>query len=168
MVNDEGIPISYSVFEGNIKDKNTVLTILEDMQQNFHIKRCIFVGDMETLPEKENFQKVKDNLFIKELAQTEKARFIACYNPIRQAATKQKRDLRLQESKDYLKNFSLARNKHGQSKKPQRVHSQIERLLRRKGTLKLFKYEYRGNADFTYSLRKDVLAVDRGSCQTWV
>ena len=202
LVKDEGIPISHSVFEGNIKDKNTVLTILESMQQNFRIRRCIFVGDsgiisdnvfaqlaaagyeyiaslkrrkspeanrlMETLPEKKDFQKVKGNLFIKELAQADKAtaypadkvRFIACYNPIRAAATKEKRNLRLQESQAYLKGFSLPRNKQGQSKKPQKVHSQIERFLRKKGTLKFFKYEYRGNADFTYSLREDILAKE--------
>jgi transposase len=194
LVNDEGIPISHSVFEGNIKDKNTVLTVLEGMQQTFHIKRCIFVGDsgiisenvfaqleaagyeyiaslkrrksleanrlMEALPEKKDFQKIKGNLFIKELAQVEKVRFIACYNPIRAAVTKEKRDLRLQESEDYLKRFSLPRNKQGQSKKPQKVHSQIERVLRKKGTLKFFKYEYRGNTDFTYSLREDILAQE--------
>jgi len=45
LVNREGIPIAHEVWEGNIKDQNTVPDALETMQKRFHVKRCIFVGD---------------------------------------------------------------------------------------------------------------------------
>jgi len=45
LVNREGIPIAHEVWEGNIKDQNTVPDTLETMQKRFHVKRCIFVGD---------------------------------------------------------------------------------------------------------------------------
>jgi len=45
LVNRDGIPIAHEVWEGNIKDQNTVPDALEAMQKRFHIKRCIFVGD---------------------------------------------------------------------------------------------------------------------------
>ena len=45
LVNREGIPIAHEVWEGNIKDQNTVPDALETLQKRFKIKRCIFVGD---------------------------------------------------------------------------------------------------------------------------
>jgi transposase len=45
LVNRDGIPISHTVFDGNLKDSTTLPQIVEQMRGTFKIKRCIFVGD---------------------------------------------------------------------------------------------------------------------------
>jgi transposase len=45
LVNREGIPISHTIFNGNLKDATTLPHIIEKMQGNFRIRRCIFVAD---------------------------------------------------------------------------------------------------------------------------
>jgi transposase len=45
LVNRDGIPIAHEVWDGNVKDQNTVPVTLETMRKRFNIKRCIFVGD---------------------------------------------------------------------------------------------------------------------------
>ena len=45
LVNRDGIPIAHEVWDGNVKDQNTVPDTLETMRKRFDIKRCIFVGD---------------------------------------------------------------------------------------------------------------------------
>lgn len=45
LVNRDGIPISHTVFDGNIKDSTTLPEIVERMKSHFKITRCIFVGD---------------------------------------------------------------------------------------------------------------------------
>lgn len=45
LVNSDGIPISHTVFAGNSKDATTLPQVVKKMQENFKIKRCIFVGD---------------------------------------------------------------------------------------------------------------------------
>lgn len=45
LVNRDGIPISHTVFDGNLKDSTTLPLVVKQMQGNFKIKRCIFVGD---------------------------------------------------------------------------------------------------------------------------
>lgn len=195
LVNNEGIPISHSVFEGNVKDQNTLPEILKAMQKRFQIKRCIFVGDnafatpdniddlveagyeyifstklrrnqqvidllAESLPPRKEFDRIKENLFVKELSSNGNVRFIACYNPNRAKATREKRKRKLRESITFLKQFSLPRRKK-QTKDKNKIHSQIERFLRKKRTLKFFEYEYRKECDFSYRLRKDRLKQEK-------
>jgi len=45
LVNRDGIPISHTVFDGNLKDSTTLPQVVEQIRGNFKIKRCIFVGD---------------------------------------------------------------------------------------------------------------------------
>ncbi len=45
LVNGEGLPIAHRVFAGDLKDVATVPQIIRDLQQQFSIRRCIFVGD---------------------------------------------------------------------------------------------------------------------------
>jgi len=45
LVNRDGIPISHTIFDGNLKDSVTLPQIVEQMRASFKIKRCIFVGD---------------------------------------------------------------------------------------------------------------------------
>jgi len=195
LVNNEGIPISHSVFEGNVKDQNTLPEILGAMQERFRIKRCVFVGDnafatpdnidtlveagyeyifstklrrnqevidllAKSLPPRKEFTRLKENLFVKELPAIENVRFIACYNPVRAKETRRKRERRLKESETFLKQFSLPRRKK-QTKDKNKIHSQIERFLRKKKTLKFFEYEYRKECDFSYQLRKDQLEQEK-------
>ncbi len=45
LVNRDGIPVSHTVFDGNVKDSTTLPQVVEQMQGTFKIKRVIFVGD---------------------------------------------------------------------------------------------------------------------------
>lgn len=191
LVNNEGIPISHSVFEGNVKDHQTLPEILKAMQERFRIKRCVFVGDnafctpnsindlveagyeyilsiklrmnqqvmellAKSLPPLKKFTRMQENLFVKELPSNGEIRFIACCNPVRAEETRKNRERRLKESETFLKQFSLPRKKN-QTKDREKIHLQIERFLRKKRTLKFFKYDYRKECDFSYHIRKDQL-----------
>ena len=45
LVNGDGIPISHTVFDGNVKDSTTLPQIVEQMRGAFNIKHCLFVSD---------------------------------------------------------------------------------------------------------------------------
>ena len=45
LVNRDGIPISHTVFDGNLKDSTTLPQTVEQMRGTFRIKHCILVGD---------------------------------------------------------------------------------------------------------------------------
>ncbi|MFQ5664710.1 MAG: IS1634 family transposase [Terriglobia bacterium] len=45
LVNGDGLPIAHRVFAGDVKDVGTVPEIIRDLQRQFEIRRCIFVGD---------------------------------------------------------------------------------------------------------------------------
>lgn len=51
VVNGEGLPIAHRVFAGDVKDVATVPAILDDLKQQFSIRRCIFVGDSGMISE---------------------------------------------------------------------------------------------------------------------
>ncbi|MFQ6115281.1 MAG: IS1634 family transposase, partial [bacterium] len=194
LVNRNGIPIAHEVWEGNIKDSQTVADALERLKKEFNIRRCVFVGDnglvtpdnLELLnnygyeyilslklrkdprasaildclsvEDYRHFEKVKDNLFFKELSPAATGeRIVACYNPVRAKSSRSKRKQRLRESLDYLESFKLPR-KRGQHRDPEKIHHQIERWLRQKGTFQFFNYHYHKEGDFEYHLREDVLA----------
>jgi transposase len=40
-----GIPLCHHVFPGNTVDKTTVVEVVTDLKQRFHLKRVVFVGD---------------------------------------------------------------------------------------------------------------------------
>jgi transposase len=41
----DGIPLCHHVFPGNTVDKSTVVEVVADLKQRFHLKRVVFVGD---------------------------------------------------------------------------------------------------------------------------
>ena len=45
LVSRDGIPISHTVFDGNLKDSTTLPQTVEQMRGTFRIKHCILVGD---------------------------------------------------------------------------------------------------------------------------
>ena len=57
LVDGDGIPIAHEVFDGNIKDVATVLPVLERLQRDFGLRRCIFVGD-DGMASAENLQRI--------------------------------------------------------------------------------------------------------------
>lgn len=55
----EGIPIGHEVYEGNRKDSNTVIGLVEKLKRRFCIERCIFVGD-RGMVSPQNIEKLKE------------------------------------------------------------------------------------------------------------
>jgi transposase len=57
-LNENGFPICFKIFEGNIQDKKTVIGFLEGLNKEFRFNSYIFVGDrgMVTV---ENLEKIK-------------------------------------------------------------------------------------------------------------
>lgn len=47
----DGIPLCHHVFPGNTADKTTVVAVVADLKQRFHLKRVVFVGDRGMLSE---------------------------------------------------------------------------------------------------------------------
>lgn len=45
VITGDGIPLCHHVFPGNTADKTTVVAVVTDLKQRFHLKRVIFVGD---------------------------------------------------------------------------------------------------------------------------
>ncbi len=45
VVRVDGWPIAHHVFRGNLRDSQTVETVLDDVQQRFGVERAVFVGD---------------------------------------------------------------------------------------------------------------------------
>ncbi len=188
LVNRDGIPISHTVFDGNLKDSTTLPQIVERMQGNFKIRRCIFVTDkglvtpknlkglasagyeyivsiklrrskeanalLPLLPERDEFTKLKDNLFIFELPPLEGERYIACYNPIRAEESKDHREEVLRRSEDFLKQFHLP-PKQGKTRDPVKVRLRIDRYLRAKRVAPFFQYGFNPQGELTYQRREE-------------
>jgi transposase len=62
LVTPEGLPIAHQVFEGNIPDKVTVASAIEQLKQKFAIGSCIFVGDRGMLTS-HNLEELKEANF---------------------------------------------------------------------------------------------------------
>jgi transposase len=60
VVNGDGLPIAHRVFAGDVKDVGTVPQIIRDLQQQFSIARCIFVGDSGMVSE-DILQQLRDS-----------------------------------------------------------------------------------------------------------
>jgi hypothetical protein len=45
LVDAEGLPIGHEVFDGSVKDVRTVIGTLKRLQDDFGVRRCIFIGD---------------------------------------------------------------------------------------------------------------------------
>ncbi|MHA1343739.1 MAG: IS1634 family transposase [Promethearchaeota archaeon] len=110
------------------------------------------------IPDIKEFEKVKDNLFVKELRCENKIRFIVCYNPFVSEKTKQTRKGRIKESNEFLENLK-AFPKRGRPKKKEKLKKFIEKSLRKKGTLKFYNIEYKEDS-FDYSLNLEKIQKD--------
>jgi transposase len=44
-LNENGFPIHFEIFDGNIQDKDTVIQVIEKIKERFNIEKVIFVGD---------------------------------------------------------------------------------------------------------------------------
>lgn len=45
LMDDEGVPISYKLFEGNTNDCNTLMPVLDELKRDFNLGRVIVVAD---------------------------------------------------------------------------------------------------------------------------
>jgi len=110
------------------------------------------------IPDIKKFEKVKDNLFVKELKCENKIRFIVCYNPFVAEKTKQTRKDRIKESNEFLENLKSF-PKRGRPKKKDKLKKYIEKSLIKKGTLKSYNIEYKEES-FEYSLNLEKIRKD--------
>lgn len=200
LVNRDGIPIAHEVWDGNVKDQNTVPDTLETMRKRFNIKRCIFVGDngMATsenialmrknryeyivgmrllkdaralavlndpsLPGRGHFTVIKDNLTVHEVTKPgegfhDDERVIICYNPERAQSTRGRRDEKLEESREYLREIKERPSKQGQPRQPEKITAMVERNLRKRGTHQYFTWGFTENGIFDY--RENTAALDK-------
>jgi len=105
------------------------------------------------IPDIKKFEKVKDNLFVKELKGEDKIRFIVCYNPVVAEKTKQNRKGHIKYSNEFLENLKNF-PKRGRPRKKDKLKKYIEKSLSKKGTLKFYHIEYNQNS-FEYSLNSE-------------
>ena len=105
-----------------LRDKNyeyiTSLKLLKDA-------RALALLKDSSLPDSTHFTKLKDNLFIHEIPSPGKdfnpdERIIICYNPERAEVTRQQRDQKLEESRQYLQAIIDAPSRRGRRKKPEK------------------------------------------------
>ncbi len=45
VLNEKGFPVHFEVFEGNLKDDETVMGVIERIKRRFELERAIFIGD---------------------------------------------------------------------------------------------------------------------------
>lgn len=120
-----------------------------------------------------SFQKLKDNLLIREIPapitgfHTDE-RVIICYNPERAQTTKQRRDERLKKSQEYLQTIRDTPPKQGRRKKPEKITSMVERYLRKQGTYKYFTGTFTTEGAFEYQTRTDVLDQAAKTDGIWI
>lgn len=183
LLNRHGMPISHTVFEGNLKDFSSLPEIVEKMRGNFKISRCIFVSDkgmvtpgnlkelaragyeyivsiklrrsrqaqalLALLPQRDKFVKLKDKLFVFELAAMQGERYIACYNPVRAQESEAHRDELLSRCEDFLEQFHLA-PKQGKTREPAKIRLRIDRFLRAKRASSFFQYGFNQQGELCY------------------
>ncbi len=193
LVNRDGIPISHTVFEGNLKDATTLPQVVDEMRGTFKIKRCIFVGDkgmvtsknlkeltsagyeyivsiplrhskeaealLTLLPEKDEFTKLKDNLFIYELPSSGLDRYIACYNPLRAKESREHRESLLKRCEEFLSQFNLP-PKQGKTKDPVKIRLRIDRFLRKKRMVCFFQYSFDTQGKLTYQRKEEEISKE--------
>ena len=140
---------------GNItllRDKNyeyiTSLKLLKD-------SRALALLKDSSLPDYEHFTKLKDNLFIHEIHSPGKdfnpiERIIICYNPERAQVTCQKREEKLNKSREYLQSIIDKPPQRGRRKRPEKIIAMVERNLRKMGSHKYFTYTFTKDGVFEY------------------
>jgi transposase len=106
------------------------------------------------LPERDKFNKLKDNLFVFELPSSEGDRYIACYNPLRAQETREHRETLLQRCEEFLAQFHLP-PKQGRTKDPQKIRLRIDRFLRRKRMASFFQYSFDPQGRLTYHRQQE-------------
>jgi len=108
-----------------------------------------------SLPQYKHFTKLKDNLYIHEITSpgnefNPDERIIICYNPERARVTRQKRDEKLNKSREYLQSIIDKPPKRGKRKQPEKIIAMVERNLRKMSTHKYFKYTFTKNGVFEF------------------
>jgi len=127
--------------------------LAQKLRRNSELYPVIF-----SMGEKQDWEKVLDNLYVKELESPfEKRRLIGCYNPVRAAQERSDRQVKLHRMDEYLKSFERPRRR-GQTKDPVSIERQIRSFLERRCIGKFFEFSYRDEGDFSFSRRDDAIA----------
>ncbi len=112
------------------------------------------------VPPLEEFCKIKNNLYIKELFQDKESKFIAVYNPFRAEQMRLSLKERIANSESFLENYTKEPPKH-KMKKPDKLLRQIDRYLKRNKTSKFFEVEHVKDGMFRFVKRLDVIEKEQ-------
>jgi transposase len=125
--------------------------------------RAIRILKDTSLPKPEKFIPLTDNLLYHEVVSLgegfqEGERVIVCYNPLRAQITHEKRQARIEESRQFLKSIVDKPPKQGKRKKPIKITAMVERALRKKETHTFFNYSFSPEGQFSFE--EDAKAIE--------
>lgn len=115
---------------------------------------------VNTVPPIKEFQKVKNNMYIKELIQDKEFNYIAVYNPVRAEQMRLSRGERIANSESFLSKYTRKPDKH-KMKKPDKLLQQIVKYLKNNKTYKFFHIEHVRGGKFRYTKRSDVIQKEQ-------
>ena len=128
--------------------------------------RALAVLNDPSLPGREHFTVLKDNLSVHEVTKPGKGfhddeRVILCYNPERAQSTRERRAEKLEESREYLREIKERSPKQGQPRQPEKITAMVERNLRKRGTHTYFTWGFTGDGVFDY--HENTATLDKAS-----
>jgi len=126
--------------------------------------RALAVLNDPSVPDREHFTVLKDNLSVHEVMSPGEGfhtdeRVIICYNPERARSTRERRDKKLRESRDYLHEIKTRPPKRGQQRRPEKITVMVERALRKQGTHQY--YTWRCTEDGVFDYHENTAAIDK-------
>lgn len=182
----EGAPIHLEVLRGNRVDNTTLIGLLTTLQRRFDIQEAMFVFDggmssrmnlaalsaerleyvtrlssatfaalLEKLP-KENQPELGDRKNIVEV-QHEGKRYVIAGGPWRQQRDEERRCSRIQKAELELKRLAAVPRK---KVNPQKLASQVGRMLERKKAHKYFTYQVDGQGKLLWEQKQEVVGQE--------
>ncbi len=115
---------------------------------------------IDKLPPWEEFRKVKDNMYVKELSSDNGFNYIAVYNPKRAEQTRLSREERIAQSESFLKKYTEEPAKH-KLNKPDKLLLQIVGYLKKNKTYKFFHIEPVKEGKFRYIKRPETIQQEQ-------
>ncbi len=185
VADDNGLPITVEVFDGNTKDASTVKIKIDEIKNRFGVKDACFVGDRgmrtkanvdeiksagidfilalthrEVLALVEKYGPAQMGLFDKqEIAEVviDARRLIVCHNPIAAEDTKRRRDELIDLTETSLKKIK-ARVNSGRVVKPDAIRRLCDKILFKLKTEKFFLLDIKEGA-FNFELDNDTITA---------
>ena len=194
VLNENGFPIHFEIFDGNIQDKDTVIQVIEKIKERFNIEKVIFVGDRGMISTK-NIEKlielefgyilalkhkearellknknIQPELFDSELPasilEEDGKKYILCGSPYRR-----ERDLRsfeslLNKGREALIEISNMVN-NCVIKDYEKVIRRAEKKLSRTNASQYFDFEYK-NGEFKYWEKTELIEKSFNLCGYYI